>query len=118
MNIDNLNFLLDQAERLKPEGKNEFRILDYGCGSGACVELGLERDLDMFGVELFSHGSGTNIKDQVVAKGLYETRIREITDGKMPIFPIPHTHHHMMFDEPLALAMAIKSIALTWRSGI
>lgn len=38
----------------------------------------------------------------------------EITAGKLPVIEIPRTHHHMMFEEPLALAMAIKGILLAW----
>ena len=38
----------------------------------------------------------------------------EITGGKLPIFKIPGTHHHLMFDEPLAVAMAVKAICLEW----
>ncbi len=38
----------------------------------------------------------------------------EITAGVLPIVEIPGTHHHLMFDEPLALAMTIKSFALAW----
>ena len=35
-----------------------------------------------------------------------------ITDGILPIVTIPETFHHMMFDEPLATAMAIKAFVL------
>ena len=38
----------------------------------------------------------------------------EITDGHLPIFKVPNTHHHLMFDEPIAVAMAIKGIVLGW----
>ncbi len=41
--------------------------------------------------------------------------MREITRGITPIFMVPGTHHHMMFDEPIAFAMAIKGIALAWQ---
>ena len=37
-----------------------------------------------------------------------------ITAGKLPVIEIPHTHHHMMFEEPLALVMAIKGTLLAW----
>ena len=37
-----------------------------------------------------------------------------ITAGILPIVTIPETFHHMMFDEPLATAMAIKAFALAW----
>jgi pimeloyl-ACP methyl ester carboxylesterase len=38
----------------------------------------------------------------------------EITDGILPIITIPETFHHMMFDEPVATAMAIKAFVLAW----
>lgn len=38
----------------------------------------------------------------------------EITAGKLPIFRIPGTHHHLMFDDPIAVAMATKAIVLGW----
>ena len=37
-----------------------------------------------------------------------------ITGGTLPIFKIPGTYHHLMFDEPLAVAMATKAILLDW----
>ncbi|MFP6807408.1 MAG: alpha/beta hydrolase [Pseudomonadales bacterium] len=40
----------------------------------------------------------------------------EITKGTLPIFIIPGTHHHFMFDEPMATVTAIKGILLTWIS--
>ena len=27
---------------------------------------------------------------------------------------VPGTHHHLMFDEPVAFAMAIKGVVLSW----
>ncbi|XOV88003.1 MAG: alpha/beta fold hydrolase [Pseudomonadota bacterium] len=39
---------------------------------------------------------------------------REITGGTMPIFTIPETFHHFMFDEPMATVTTIKGILLTW----
>ena len=40
--------------------------------------------------------------------------MREITRGITPIFNIPGTRHHLMFDEPIAFAMALKAIVLAW----
>ncbi len=39
---------------------------------------------------------------------------RDVTGGTMPIFTIPATHHHFMFDEPMATVTTIKGILLTW----
>ncbi len=38
----------------------------------------------------------------------------EITNGILPIFIIPGTYHHFMFDEPMATVTAIKGILLSW----
>ena len=40
--------------------------------------------------------------------------MRELTNGITPIFMVPGTHHHLMFDEPVAFAMAIKGVVLSW----
>lgn len=40
--------------------------------------------------------------------------MREISKGILPIFTIPTTHHHFMFDEPMAVVTAIKGIVLAW----
>jgi len=41
--------------------------------------------------------------------------MREISAGFLPVFKVPGTHHHLMFDEPIAVAMAIKAMLLDWR---
>jgi hypothetical protein len=38
----------------------------------------------------------------------------EISAGILTLFEVPGTHHHLMFDEPLAVAMALKGILLAW----
>ena len=38
-----------------------------------------------------------------------------ISNGLLPMFFIPGTHHHFMFDEPMATVAAIKGILLSWR---
>jgi len=40
---------------------------------------------------------------------------RELTDGVIPMLTIPNTSHHLMFDEPLAVTTAIKSLLLAWQ---
>lgn len=44
----------------------------------------------------------------------YAEHMAEITAGKMPIFKIPGTYHHLTFDEPVAVAMAVKALCLEW----
>ena len=40
--------------------------------------------------------------------------MREITGGLLPVFSIPETYHHFMFDEPMATVASIKAILLEW----
>ena len=41
--------------------------------------------------------------------------LAEISGGLLPMFVIPGTYHHFMFDEPMATVTAIKGILLSWR---
>lgn len=40
--------------------------------------------------------------------------LRELSGGYLPVFTIPGTYHHFMFDEPMATVVAIKGIVLEW----
>ncbi len=44
----------------------------------------------------------------------FADHMAEITGGNLPIFKIPGTYHHLTFDEPVAVAMAIKALCLDW----
>jgi pimeloyl-ACP methyl ester carboxylesterase len=44
----------------------------------------------------------------------FAQHMSDITAGKLPVFKIPGTHHHLTFDEPLAVAMAMKALCLDW----
>lgn len=54
---------------------------------------------------------GEHSEDEGAQTGDY---VVEITRGKVPVFYIPCTYHHFMFDEPMATVTAIKGILLTW----
>jgi len=54
---------------------------------------------------------GEHSEDSGAKSAQYMARI---TDGVLPILTIPETYHHMMFDEPLATAMAIEALVLAW----
>ena len=41
--------------------------------------------------------------------------LSQISGDLLPIFKIPGTYHHFMFDEPMATVAAIKGILLSWR---
>lgn len=47
----------------------------------------------------------------------YAANIRRLSRGLMPLFEVPGTHHHLMFDEPVAVAMSIKGIVLSWHQA-
>jgi len=73
-------YILDFAERYRG-GKKEYRILDYGCGAGEAVIAGRERDIDIYGAEVFYEGGNTRAK--VESSGILGTAVREIVDGKI-----------------------------------
>lgn len=54
---------------------------------------------------------GEHSADDGARSGPY---MREITNGILPILTIPDTHHHMMFENPVALTMAIEGLADSW----
>lgn len=41
---------------------------------------------------------------------------RQVTAGRSPIFDLPGTYHHYMFDEPMAVVSAIKGLLLAWEA--
>lgn len=43
------------------------------------------------------------------------TAFRALAQGRIPIIMIPVAHHHIMLDQPLALASALKGILATWQ---
>jgi len=43
--------------------------------------------------------------------------MHELSRGVLPIIPIPNTHHHMMFEDPISLTMAFKGLLLAWRQA-
>jgi len=55
---------------------------------------------------------GEHSTDSGAQSGSY---IDEISEGILPVFVIPATYHHFMFDEPMATVTAIKGLLLSWR---
>ena len=45
---------------------------------------------------------------------LYADHMQEITGGLLPTITIPGTYHHLMFDNPLAVAMSTKLLLAEW----
>lgn len=45
----------------------------------------------------------------------YSQHMLEITDGLLPTITVPGTYHHLMFDQPLAVAMSMKLLLLDWQ---
>lgn len=54
---------------------------------------------------------GEHSKDE---GALYGDYMASLTGGALPVFRIPGTHHHLMFDEPIAVVAAIKATLLNW----
>jgi SAM-dependent methyltransferase len=79
----NYKYILKKISYLCAHGGH---VLDYGCGKGSLVEEGLRQGFSIFGCELFGAGSGVTIRNQLHEKGLFGSKVREITEGKIP-FP-------------------------------
>ena len=54
---------------------------------------------------------GELTEDEGAVEGDY---MRSLCKGGLPVFELPNCHHHMMFEEPVALAMAFKGLMLNW----
>ena len=76
----NYEYVLDRATRIVRHHAGA-RVLDYGCGDGTVVQAGLERALDIYGVDVFY--AGANSRENVAKLGLPAGRIREIHDGRI-----------------------------------
>lgn len=77
----NYRFLIQQANDDLPD---RGRLLDFGAGKGDIVNLALESGWDAFGVEYFSAGSGTNIRDVLEERGLLGDRVKEYDGQALP----------------------------------
>ena len=44
----------------------------------------------------------------------YAEHMMAITDGLLPTITVPGTYHHLMFDQPVAVAMSMKMLLLEW----
>ncbi len=44
----------------------------------------------------------------------YAEHMLAITDGLLPTITVPGTYHHLMFDQPVAVAMSMKMLLLEW----
>lgn len=54
---------------------------------------------------------GEDSKDEAA---FFADNMDRLGGGLIPQFKVPGTHHHLMFDEPVAVAMALKATVLTW----
>ena len=77
----NYQFCLENCLSFVP---HKGRALDYGCGKGLLIEEGTRDGYDIYGVELFGAGGGKTIKDSLIDKGLYGSRVRELTNNRFP----------------------------------
>jgi SAM-dependent methyltransferase len=77
MDITN-QYLLDCATEIAKQNPAAC-ILDFGCGNGAVVSAGRQRNLDIYGAEVFYGGSAA--RSEVERAGLLGTVVREIQNG-------------------------------------
>ena len=112
----NYEYLLQKCKLLVPING---RILDYGCGKGQTVEEGPNRSLEIFGVEAFSFGSGTRIKEELQRKSLLGIRIKELEGMAIP-FPDQHFEmvvSNQVFEHVVELDETLKEIGRVLRPG-
>jgi len=112
----NYEYLLNRSESFVG---SDGRILDYGCGKGGTVEEGLSRNLNIYGVEAFSHGSGTTIKEELQTKGLLDQRVMELQGSTIP-FPDRHFDmviSNQVFEHVVNLDEALEEIQRVLKPG-
>lgn len=75
----NYEFMLERARTLLRDPRA--KVLDYGCGQGTMVALGLARGLNIHGADTFA-GAYEDWADKIAAGA--QDRIARIADGKLP----------------------------------
>jgi pimeloyl-ACP methyl ester carboxylesterase len=45
---------------------------------------------------------------------LFGAHMLAASGGKLPMITVPGTYHHLMFDQPIAVAAAMKLLLLEW----
>jgi pimeloyl-ACP methyl ester carboxylesterase len=105
---DVLDYLCEHSLKQVPGGwtwKFDPSLFDY-------LEMGTDQCEKFVGLACRSAVIlGENSDDE---GAFFGDHMASITGGKLPIFKVPGTHHHLMFDEPVAVAMSIKSLLLDW----
>jgi SAM-dependent methyltransferase len=74
-------FLIGVVEDLVPPGAS---VLDFGCGKGDIVLELLRRGWHCRGVELFGSGSGTNIAQSLIERGLLGNAVLQYDGETLP----------------------------------
>lgn len=101
-------------------GRNGLRKVDGGVtwkfdpGMYDYLEMGTDQQARFAGLKCRAAVvTGELTEDEGAFEGDY---MRTLCKGGLPVFELPGCHHHMMFEEPLALAMAFKGLMLNWRA--
>ena len=94
------------------------RILDYGCGQGEVVGAGMERGLDIWGADVF-YGGGHGHREAVAGRGLLDTRVFEIRDGRTPFEDdsFDFIFHNQVFEHVPDLDQALGEIRRLLKPG-
>jgi len=77
-----------------------------------CLEMGIDQR-DKFAA-MACRSAVVLGEDSADEGAFWAGHMAEITGGKLPMFKIPGTYHHLMFDDPIAVAAATKAIVLGW----
>ena len=76
------------------------------------LEMGSQQAEKFVGLECRSAVIlGENSTDEGAINAPY---MDEVSHHRLPSFVIPGTHHHLMFEEPLALVAGLKGLLLSW----
>jgi SAM-dependent methyltransferase len=117
MNV-NHRYVLEFARRFATESHNpRLKILDFGCGGGAVVQMGLEQGMDICGADLFQECASD--RSGASQRGLLGFRIMEIQDGRLP-WPAEHFDlviSNQVFEHVADLGAVVREIYRVLKPG-
>ena len=77
----NYRYFLELVKR-RSAGREQFRVLDFGCGHGYLVKMLREAGVDAYGCDVFY--AGADWDDPVLTGLRADGHVREILDGVIP----------------------------------
>jgi len=113
--MNNHEYIIDFCRHRK--GSTPGRFLDYGCGGGQVVALGLKAGLDFYGCDLFYEGGDHSgeIPTELLEKG----RVLRMQDATIP-FPDQHfdvVSNNQVMEHVVDLDQALREIHRVLKPG-